>query len=79
MTSRFNTFRKIVFAVTFAISVFSISTASYAYTAEEAPLHERNLQVLLIGDPEQRQGHRVPAEEKGAAQPRLQVGEEITS
>lgn len=35
MTSRFNTVRKIVFAVTFAISVFSISTASYAYTAEE--------------------------------------------
>jgi hypothetical protein len=38
MTSRFNTVRKIGFAVTFAISVFSISTASYAYTAGEQRL-----------------------------------------
>ena len=36
MTSRFNTIRKIGFAVTFAISVFSMSTASYAYTQEQA-------------------------------------------
>ena len=38
MTSRFTTVRKIGFAVTFAISVFSMSTASYAYTAEEQRL-----------------------------------------
>jgi len=36
MTSRFNTVRKIGFAITFAISVFSMSTASYAYTQEQA-------------------------------------------
>ncbi len=38
MTSRFNTVRKIGFVVTFALSVFSMSTASYAYTAEEERL-----------------------------------------
>ena len=38
MTSRFNTVRKIGFAITFAISVFSMSTASHAYTAEEERL-----------------------------------------
>ena len=38
MTSRFTTVRKIGFAVTFALSVFSMSTASYAYTAEEQRL-----------------------------------------
>jgi hypothetical protein len=38
MTSRLNTVRKIAFVVTFAISVFSISTASHAYTAEQARL-----------------------------------------
>ena len=35
MTSRFNTVRKIGFAVTFAISVFSMSTASHAAYSEE--------------------------------------------
>lgn len=38
MTSRFNTVRKIGFVITFALSVFSMSTASYAYTAEEERL-----------------------------------------
>jgi hypothetical protein len=38
MTSRFNTVRKIGFALTLAISVFSMSTASHAYTAEEERL-----------------------------------------
>ena len=36
MTNRFNSVRKIGFAVTFAISVFSMSTASYAYTEEQS-------------------------------------------
>ena len=36
MTSRSNTVRKIGFAITFAISVFSMSTSSYAYTQEQA-------------------------------------------
>ncbi len=38
MTSRFSKVRKIGLAVTFAISVFSMSTASYAYTAEQQRL-----------------------------------------
>jgi len=42
MTSRFNTVRKIGFVIAFAISVFSLSTASYAYTAEA--------QQLCMGD-----------------------------
>jgi hypothetical protein len=39
MTSRFNTIRKIGFAVTFAISVFSMSTASYAYSQQQEDVH----------------------------------------
>ena len=38
MTNRFNTIRKIGFAVTFAISVFSMSTASYAYSQQQAKM-----------------------------------------
>jgi hypothetical protein len=39
MTRRFNAVSKISFAVTFAISVFSMSTASYAaYTEEQKRL-----------------------------------------
>jgi hypothetical protein len=38
VASRFNTARKIGIAVTFAISAYAISTASYAYTAEEQRL-----------------------------------------
>ena len=35
MTRRFNTVSTISFAITFAISVFSMSTASYALTDEQ--------------------------------------------
>jgi hypothetical protein len=42
MTSRFNTVRKFGFAITFAISIFSMSTASHAYTDEA--------QRLCMGD-----------------------------
>jgi len=38
MTNRFNTVRKIGFAVTLAMSVISMSTASHAYTAEQQSL-----------------------------------------
>jgi hypothetical protein len=38
MTTRTNTARKISFVIAFAISVFSMSTASYAYTSEQAQM-----------------------------------------
>ena len=42
MTRRFNAVRKLGFAAAFAVSVFSMSTASHAYTAEQ--------QRLCMGD-----------------------------
>ena len=76
MTTRSKTVRTIGFTLALITSVISMSTASHAYTAEEgADVHRRRLQVLLVGDPEYRQGHRLHAEEQGPAQRRLQVGD----
>ena len=38
MTTRSNTVRKIGFVIAFAVSVVSMSTSSYAYTAEQQRL-----------------------------------------